>query len=110
MEEVAGFWEGQHYNDSHRGESEYPEPEFRFPELLALEVKPRTCCLVDRALEECLENTEERLLLHPLHHPPVLSILLLSFPSCDACHTLPCIPDGQVLGQSKLLRLGNRPR
>ena len=82
MEEVAGFWEGQHYNDSHRGECEYPEPEFRFPELLALEVKPRTCCLVDRALEECLENTEERLLLHPLHHPPVL----LSFPPLPLSH------------------------
>ena len=111
MEEVAGFGEGQHYNDSHRGECEYPEPEFRFPELLALEVRPRTHCLVYRALEECLENTEERLPLHPLRHPPVLSILLLlSFPSCDACHTLPCIPAGQVLGQSKLLRLGKRPR
>ena len=55
MEEVAGFGEGQHYNDSHRGECESPELEFRSPELLALQVKPRTY----RALEESLENTKQ---------------------------------------------------
>lgn len=85
MEEVAGFGEGQHYNDSHRGECESPELEFRSPELLALQVKPRTY----RALEERLENTKERLLLHPsvIHRRCPFHF----FPSRLAMHVTLCL-------------------
>lgn len=58
--------EGQQDNDSQRGQRWYSEPEFRFPELLALEVGARTCSLVDRAPEESLVNKGER----PLPHLP----------------------------------------
>lgn len=111
-EKVAGLFGGPtrghlHASYSHRGYHLYSEPVL--PKLLALERSRQGLTLWWTESPGKAWQKKGMLLSLPTGNVVVSASYELFFPSCDAYHSLPCTPDGQVLRHSKLLRLGNGP-